>query len=103
MRAPEADCSVCQSGYSLSQSRACSGCTEGRRKWSLAMTLVAGGILFYVMAAFMNNFMSTGLEEQETTYIQQVIFRRIPLQAFKNVIIVWQILTQASNATSIKL
>ena len=99
--APDADCSVCQSGYSASLSATCTRCSPSRRQWLLAVTLIVGTITIGAMVAFAVYLMSTNFDSRETTYIHQTFLRRVPLQSFKSIVVVWQILTQVSLVTSI--
>lgn len=93
-----ADCSVCQGGYSPSLSKTCTRCSHSRRQWFVAVAII-GGIVIVCAAVISSAYLvSTNFEEEETTCFSNRICRRVPVQAFKSVVVVWQILTQASPA-----
>lgn len=54
-----------------------------------------------MMVAFAGHLVSTNVEDRRAAYINHTILRGVPLQAFKSVVVVWQILTQVSNTIGI--
>ncbi|CAM9283197.1 unnamed protein product, partial [Laminaria digitata] len=80
---------------------ACTRCSPSRRQWLLAITVVAGVIVFCSMAVFSDYLVSTDWEKRRTICPQRRMLGRIPLQALKSVIIVWQILTQFASVANV--
>lgn len=99
MCAPDADCSVCEGEYFPSLSHTCARCSESRRQWFVAIAAIAGIALSSAIVVILVYLVSTNFEQQKSTRILHQIGQAVPVQAFKGVIVVWQILTQARSAT----
>ena len=63
----------------------------------MAITIVIVVVTFFAMIAFTKYLVSTIFEERNATSIRQRMLQMIPWNAIKGVIVVWQILTQASD------
>ena len=101
--APSTDCSVCQRGYSPSLSTTCTPCSPSRRQWLVAIAVITVVIVGCAMVVFAVHLVSTSSEDQRGCHIYYTILRGLPLQAFKTVVVVWQILTQVLVATATPL
>ena len=96
---PYADCSVCENGYSPSLSYTCTRCSESKRDSLVVVASVATMLAVCALGALSAYLLSTNVDERSKTCIPHGMLRVVPLQAFKNIIVVWQILTQVSDAT----
>lgn len=99
LRVSYADCSVCKSGYSPSLAYTCTRCSEPRQRGLVVIVAVATMLAVCGLGALSAYLLSTNVGDGAKTCIHHGMFRVVPLQGLKNVIIVWQVLTQVSCAT----
>lgn len=63
----------------------------------MAMAVISGIVAVFAMAAVSRYLIYTNVGEPDRSSGFYRVLRKAPLQAFKSIIVVWQILTQASD------
>ncbi|CAM9479810.1 unnamed protein product [Ectocarpus fasciculatus] len=94
-------CAVCGDGYSPSLAHTCTRCSSSRRQGLMVATVFAALVAVGAIVATFRYLLSTEVEERNIGCFHRRIFRAIPLQAFKIIIVVWQILTQFAAAANV--
>ena len=102
-RARRKDYSVCQSGYSPSLSTTCTRYSPSRSQWLVVVAVVAVFIAVCAMVVFAVYLVPMKSQDQTGTHVVYAMLRGLPLEAFKNVVVVWQIVTRVRFATAIPL
>ena len=90
----DADCSVCEKGYSATLAHTCKRCSGSDQTIILVVAIVA-----IVMATAGGAYLTVYLVSMEpanarTTRLHVKLLQYAPLQAFKILVVLWQILTQ---------
>ncbi|CAN0108913.1 unnamed protein product [Ectocarpus sp. 12 AP-2014] len=93
-------CAVCGDGYSPSLAHTCTRCSRSRRQGLMVATVFAALLAVCATGATFRYLLSTEFEEKNIGCFRKT-FRAIPLQAFKIIIVVWQILTQFAAAANV--
>ncbi|CBJ29835.1 probable extracellular nuclease [Ectocarpus siliculosus] len=96
-----ADCAVCGDGYSPSLAHTCTRCSRSRRQGLMVATVFAALIAVCATVATFRYLLSTEFEERNIGCFHRKTFQAIPLQSFKIIIVVWQILTQFAAAANV--
>ncbi|CAN0402109.1 unnamed protein product [Ectocarpus sp. 12 AP-2014] len=94
-------CAVCGDGYSPSLAHTCTRCSRSRRQGLMVATVFAALLAVCATVATFRYLLSTEFEERNMSGFHRRIFRAIPLQSFKIIIVVWQILTQFAAAANV--
>lgn len=94
-----ADCAVCEDGYSAGLAHTCMRCSASKRQGIMAASVVAAFLAVCATAATFRYLLSLEFEETNLVSFHRKVHQAFPLQAFKTVIVVWQILTQVSDST----
>lgn len=89
-----ADCAVCEAEYSSALSFTCTRCSSSRRQTLMVATVIIAILVFCAFVAFGTYLLSTEAEERKADCLCRGTLRAPPLQAFKIIVVVWQILTQ---------
>ena len=64
----------------------------------MAIAIILAVVAFFAVAAFTSYLVSTNFDERSgTSVIQHRVLQVVPLHSFKSIIVVWQIVTQASG------
>lgn len=92
-----ADCAVCEGGYSTSLAHTCTRCSSSRRQGLMAATVVAGIAAISVIAAAFRYLLSVESEEWKIGRFHHRVLQAFPLQAFKIIVVMRQILTQVCH------
>lgn len=95
------DCAVCEVGYSPSLAHTCTRCSNSRQNGLVAIAAVVAVVTVCAIAVFLAHLLSTEPEERGVGCLHRRVSRGLPLQAFKIVVVVWQIVTQASDSPSL--
>ena len=90
----DADCSVCEKGYSSTLAFTCKKCSD-----SNTTTMLTVAIVVMVIAAAGGAYLTVYLVSMEPDRIRMTrphvrLLQYIPLQAIKTLVVLWQILTQ---------
>ena len=102
----QADCCVCASGYSTTLAFTCSACSGSRR--AVVLTFVIFIFVLAVLAAVVGVNYLVATADKESWFFSWWIFSRLhndrfekfSSSSFKIVLVVWQIVTQASAVSS---
>lgn len=90
------DCSVCIDNYVKGTGFTCTKCSENI--WGIVAAVTT--LVISVLIAFAAVKYVMSVEKSTRPGIIARIFRRVPLQSVKIVIVAWQILTQVSQFSS---
>ena len=90
----DADCSVCEKGYSSTLAFTCKKCSD-----SNTTTVLTVAIVVMVIAAAGGAYLTVYLVSMEPERVRMTrphvrLLQYIPLQAIKTLVVLWQILTQ---------
>lgn len=88
------DCAVCETGYAPSLAHTCTRCSSTRREGSIASTVIAALVTVSATVTIFQYMLSIQHEEGIVGCFYRWVLRAVPLQAFKIIAVVWQILTQ---------
>ncbi|CAM9486217.1 unnamed protein product [Scytosiphon promiscuus] len=94
-------CAVCEAGYSSSLSRTCNRCSSSRRQGLIAVTAIAAFLAIAAIVTMLQYMLSMELAERNIGCFNRWVFRAVPLQSLKIVVVVWQILTQFADAANV--
>ena len=91
------DCAVCDGGYSSSLAHTCTLCSSSRRQGLMAASVLAALVATSAVVAAFRYLLSVNLDERGIDGFHRRVLQAFPLQAFKIIIVVWQILTQVGG------
>ncbi|CAB1105335.1 unnamed protein product [Ectocarpus sp. CCAP 1310/34] len=92
-------CAVCESGYASSLAHTCTQCSSSRRNGFVVAAAIAVVAAVCAIVAICAHLISGEVSEQSC--LHRRLSAMLPLQSFKIIIVVWQILTQFASAANI--
>ena len=92
VRADQADCAICNDGYSESLGFTCNMCSDSTT--GIVFATVFALALFLAVLLAVSYLLSTELERGTKRACVERLMRYIPVQSIKVVIVAWQIVIQ---------